>query len=75
MQTWRQGIFCVERRDGSEDKHMQAIICQVPGREGWFIKLVSSGGVFAGELSYPSIEAAVDAARQQHPDKEIEIEN
>jgi len=54
---------------------MQAIICQVPGREGWFIKLVSSGGVFAGELSYPSIEAAVDAARQQHPDKEIEIEN
>ena len=54
---------------------MQAIIYQVPGREGWFIKLVSSVGVFAGESSYPSMEAAVDAARQQHPEKEIEIEN
>lgn len=54
---------------------MTAIVCQVPGREGWFIKLISPVGVFAGELSYPSMEAAVDAARQQHPDKEIEIEN
>jgi len=54
---------------------MQAIVHQVPGREGWFIKLVSSIDVFAGELSYPTMEAAVDAARQLHPDKEIEIEN
>ena len=54
---------------------MTAIVHQVPGREGWFIKLVSSVGVFAGEASYPSMEAAVDAARQQHPDKTIEVEN
>ena len=54
---------------------MSAVICQVPGREGWFVKLISSAEVFTGESSFPTIEAAVDAARQQHPEKEVQVEN
>jgi len=52
-----------------------AIVCQIPGREGWFIKLVSSDGVYAGESSYASMEAAIDAARQLHSERKIEVEN
>lgn len=54
---------------------MKVVIYQLTGHNGWFIKLVSSVGVTAGKSSYATQDNAIQAAKQMHPDKEIEIES
>lgn len=52
---------------------MKVIISQLtPGH--WTIKLVSAVAASAGRTTYPTREAAIAAAKEMHPEKQIEVD-